>query len=346
MQTYKKRFRKNMRTIKKRSTRQPQYLFILLKMKIQKRSKYQGGSEDSPKFKRLETMIIDNIKPHADSKLKNFIDELINQSDRTKENKEKKTKIFNQIFNEDVFVPTISIRDKDEEKTKQKLKKEHVEKVKHLLNYLNNGKDKAVPDDIDILHNILTRKLTADKIVNTILQKLDDESIKTHLTPIQIEKIKTKISGANSINGIFSSVKSSVKSSIMNGAISFGNWIAPDTDDNTPIKNKQKIHFLWYPRKHIDYKKGNSKTTRAPNDDIEYGDFVIMIEPEQYANTGEFFRQTYHSVEDLLATLLMGCDDMFCTRGVVKRKPYNWREYDITNNQPMVDKEKRTSINV
>ena len=337
-----------MRTIKKRSTRQPQYLFILLKMKIQKRSKYQGGSEDSPKFKRLETMIIDEIKPHADPELNNFIDELINQSDRTKENKEKKTKIFNQIFNEDVFAESIHPRDTPEQKKNKENKKEYVIKVKQLLNYLNNGKDTDVPikGDIDILHNILKRKLTADKIVNTILQKLDDESIKTQLTPIQIEKIKTKISGANSINGIFSSVKSSVKSSIMNGAISFGNWIAPDIDDNTPIKNKQKIHFLWYPRKHIDYKKGNSKTTRAPNDDIEYGDFVIMIEPEQYANTGEFFRQTYHSVEDLLATLLMGCDDMFCTRGVVKRKPYNWREYDITNNQPMVDKEKRTSINV
>lgn len=337
-----------MRTIKKQSKRQPEYLFILLKMKLQKRSKYQGGSEDSPKFKKLETMIIDNIKPLADAKLNKFIDEIVNPSDRSKENKEKRTKIFNEIFNEDIFAPSITHRDTPEEKKTKENKKEYVIKVKHLLNYLNNGKDTEVPinDDIVILHNILKRKLTADKIVNTILQKLDDESVKTKLNPIQIEKIKKKLTTENNINGIFSSVTSSVKSSMMNGAISLGNWIAPDTDDNTPIKNKQKINFLWYPRKHIDYKKGNSKTTRAPNDDIEYGDFVIMIEPEQYANTGEFFRQTYHSVEDLLATLLMGCDDMFCTRGVVKRKPYNWREYDITNNQPMVDKEKRTSINV
>jgi hypothetical protein len=124
-----------------------------------------------------------------------------------------------------------------------------------------------------------------------------------------------------------------------------GNWFIPELVDDGQVKdklqNRQKIKFLWYPRKHIDYKKGNS-TPKRSSEDIEYGDFIVMIEPEEYANTGEFFKQTYHSVEDLLATLLMGCNDPFCLKGEVKRKPYNWREYVIENDQPTVDRDKRS----
>ena len=195
--------------------------------------------------------------------------------------------------------------------------------------------------DVDTLYTILLRKSTADSVLKEILSKLDTEEVKKQLTPSQISSIKKQIEGTG---GITSALKS-VKSSFSNGAVALGNWLAPEIVDDSgspkKLENKQKITFLWYPRKHIDYVKGSSGSKRGNSDATEYGDFMIMIEPEQFASVGEFFKQKYHSVEDLLATVLMGCSTAFCLDGQVTRKPYNWREYEITNMQPMVDKEKK-----
>ena len=195
--------------------------------------------------------------------------------------------------------------------------------------------------DLETLLNILLRKSTADEALKTILDSLDTDAVKKQLTAGQIESIKRQIEGTGSIT----SALASVKSSFSNSAVALGNWLVPESldDDGAPVtlENKQKISFLWYPRKHIDYEKGSSRSKREKNAPMEYGDFMIMIEPEQFASIGEFFKQKYHSVEDLLATLLLGCTDTFCLNGEVKRKPYNWREYDINNKQPMMDKERK-----
>ena len=196
-------------------------------------------------------------------------------------------------------------------------------------------------EDIDTLSRILLRKSTAYDALKQIIENLDSDAVKKQLTPLQIKAIKDQIEGTGSIT----SALASVKASFSNGAVSLGNWLVPDMVDNDDtlkdIENKQKITFLWYPRKHIDYKKGDSGSKRGPDDAMEYGDFMIMIEPEQYASTGEFFKQTYHSVEDLIATLLMGCSKPFCLDGSVKREPYNFREYEITNTQPKIDRDKK-----
>ena len=260
----------------------------------------------------------------------------------TSEDKAKKQKVFNEIFDEDVFEPSELPRDTIEEKAEKKKIREHSKKVKSLLLYLNIGNKENNPtaDDIETLEIILGRKTYADEILKKILNHLDDKAVKKQLTPSQIAAIKGKIEGTGGIT----SALSSVTSKISNGAVSLGNWLAPEVvdDSGTPkkLQNRQRIKFLWYPRKHIDYKKGSS-TPKRIGDDVEYGDFMVLIEPEEYANTGEFFRQTYHSVEDLLATLLMACDGPFCVRGEVKREPYNWREYVIDNDQPTVDRKRR-----
>ena len=309
-----------------------------------------GGLFDDPKFKRLEDMI-NKIKDNnntADNeddyhlRLFDFLQEIMDGT--TDKNKAKKQKVFNEIFNEDVFEPSVLPRDSNEEKTEKENIKEQSQRAKSLLLYLNTGNkdNKPTEPDIETLEYILYRKAYADEILTTILNNLDDKAVKKQLTAGQIAAIKSKIEGTGGIT----SALSSVTSKISNSAVSLGNWLAPELVDDSGVKkklqNRQKIKFLWYPRKHIDYRKGSS-TPKRLDDDVEYGDFMVLIEPEEYANTGEFFRQTYHSVEDLLATLLMGCDGPFCLKGEVKREPYNWREYVIDNDQPTVDRDKRSN---
>ena len=345
MQTHKKRFRKR-KTIKKSQktnqirNRNKQFLKGLVCYKIRVIPKSNGGGViDGPKFERLEEMVNKILSElgvaDTNGDLKSFLTEIMN-------NKAKKDKIFNEIFTEDVFEPTDSDRDTDDEKTKKNKIREDSKNVKGLLIYLNNSNEQnsATDENYAILKTILLRKAAADKILKDILKQLDNEAVKKQLSPSQISAIKSKIAGSTGITGALSSITSKMS----NGAVSLGNWLAPEVVDDSGIKknlaNRQKIKFLWYPRKHIDYRKGNS-TPKRQDDDIEYGDFMVLIEPEEYANTGEFFRQTYHNVEDLLATLLMGCDGPFCVKGDIKREPYNWREYIIENNQPTVDRDKR-----
>ena len=143
----------------------------------------------------------------------------------------------------------------------------------------------------------------------------------------------TPLKGARPISNLHRS-----KSTILNDSLSLGSWKKGGSNED---KNEQKINFLWYPRKNIDYEKGASGKKRPKDADKEYGDFMIIIEPEKHANTGEFLKKNYNSVDDLLANTLLGCNDIFCTDGVVKPKPYNWREYTITNNQPKIDNENK-----
>jgi hypothetical protein len=353
MQTHKKRFRKK-RTMKKQNRKYNQKQnkkdrilkgVICYKIRVIPRSN-GGGLFDDPKFKRLEDMInkIKDNNSTADNedddhvRLFEFLQEIMDGT--TDKNKAKKQKVFNEIFNEDVFEPSELPRDTREEKEEKAIIRKYSKKVKSLLYYLNNGKSEPTSDDESALEYILYRKAHADEILTTILNQLDDKAVKKQLTAGQIAAIKKTIEGTGGITGALSSVTSKIS----NGAVSLGNWLAPESldDSGTPkkLQNRQKIKFLWYPRKHIDYKKGSS-TPKRIEDDVEYGDFMVLIEPEEYANTGEFFRQTYHSVEDLLATLLMGCDGPFCVRGEVKREPYNWREYIIDNDQPSVDRDRR-----
>jgi hypothetical protein len=352
MQTYKKRFRKN-RTMKKQKYNQKQNKknqilkgVVCYKIRIIPRSN-GGGIFEGENFKRLEDMIrgIEKNNNYSDTFFKKFLDEILNGT--TSKSKAKKQKVFNEIFNEDVFVPSDSVRDDITIKKKNENNRKHAKKVKTLLYYLNSGKDEngdvkvnPTKEDIETLKDILLRKQKADEILTDILLGLDDEAIKKQLTAGQIAAIKSKIEGTGGITGALSSVTSKIS----NGAVSLGNWLAPERLDDDGVKkelkNKQKIKFLWYPRKHIDYEKGASGSKRGKDDATEYGDFMIIIEPEQYASTGEFFKQTYHSVEDLLATLLMGCSKPFCLDGEVKRKPYKEYIYEITNKQPTIDRDK------
>jgi hypothetical protein len=306
---------------------------VCYKIKIVPRSN-GGGMFDGKKFTRLEEMIkklpimnkLHTVKFH-DTK-PTFFDEILKET--TSKSKAKKQRVFNEIFDE-----LNKMKDSNTSEPDSK-------KAANLLQYLDSDNGTFTDDDKDLLIKILREKSRADRILTDILASLDTEEVKKQLTPSQIAEIKSKIEGTGGVT----STLSTVTSKISNSAVALGNWFAPEIvdDDGTPIQleNKQKISFFWYPRKHIDYEKGDSRSKRGKDDATEYGDFMIMIEPEQYASVGEFFKQKYHSVEDLLATLLMGCDGAFCLRGEVKRKPYNWREYEITNKQPMKDNDKKS----
>lgn len=336
MQTYKKRFRKK-RTIKKQQKQRNRILkgVVCYKIKIIPRS-YGGGSFDEPKYKRLGDMIKDVLsESESESELEYFHD--------IDKNIAKKQKLFNEIFKEEISVDSDSIRDTKEQREYNTKLKQEAEGARNLLKYLNNGNKNNTPTDEDkeTLKNILIRKAKAANILKQILEQLDQPEIKKQLTPKQIASIKKQIENTGGITNDLSSIGSSV----FKGVVSLGSWLVPeyDSDVDKIINNKQRVKFLWYPRKHVSYKKGNSGTKHNEDDPTEYGDFMILIEPEKYANTGEYFKQTYHSVEDLLATLLMGCTDPFCLQGEVMREPYNWRYYDIVNRQPMFDKKKDSS---
>jgi len=182
-------------------------------------------------------------------------------------------------------------------------------------NSKNNKKIKV------LVYYKMLEKSKVNKMIDNIKRKLD---------------LGAKTKSDKKVFGGITHVIQSIKSTILNSSVSLGSWKKGGSNE---LKNEQKINFLWYPRKNIDYEKGASGRKRPKDADTEYGDFMIMIEPEKHANTNEFLKKNFHSVDDLLANTLLGCNDISCKDGVIKRKPYNWREYIISNDQPRIDNE-------
>ena len=348
MQTHKKRFRKK-RTIKKQNKKNRRILkgLVCYKVKIVPRS-IQGGSVSSASIATLEAMIKDIIdKNPSNTELLTYLNKILADNDK-KENILKK--ILNDLLAESNGL-SVNMRDTPAIQQEKKKLNENVENIKSLLNYIENTEDSHKKEIgtyntiiLPVLTAFLQRKAKADAILQELLSKLDSEEVKQQLTSAQIESIKNKINGNNGVGSAALSMVKSSMSSVSNGAVSLGNWLVPvtDTDDQngkkTKLHNRQRVNFLWFPRKHINYEKGASGTKRNKEDPMEYGDFMVVIEPEEYASTVEFVNQTYHSVEDMLATILMGCNEPFCKDGKVKREPYNWRTFVIDNQQPEISK--------
>ena len=147
--------------------------------------------------------------------------------------------------------------------------------------------------------------------------------------------------GAAGVAGLLSqglsSVSSKAFSGVKDGAVSLGSFIAPATplDMNRRRQNDTTIQMLWYPRSNIHYKKGNSQA--IPKDKIKYGDFMIYVEPERYADVSAYFSETSNSVEDLFANILNGCSDSFCLKGEPLPSPYKHQALQINNYQPDFD---------
>jgi hypothetical protein len=209
---------------------------------------------------------------------------------------------------------------------KEQLLEEIYEKLK-----MNDYFDKS-DDEIKIIKQAKYKKLTeflieketSQKTINDIKEKLiqllDDKKI----TQNKYDSIIRQLDGISIISSSLATINKS--------ANSFGKWLSPERletdEDNSEKNNEQTIKFLWYPRKHTNYKKGNRDSKNYSNDD-KYGDFMIYIDSPKYADIGEYFKTSYNSVEDLFANILAGCDDMFCTRGNVKPTFYNSRLFIV-----------------
>jgi hypothetical protein len=203
----------------------------------------------------------------------------------------------------------------------------------NMQEYFDKEKTKK-DEEINNLKQEKYKELTAFLKKMETSQKIID-NIKNELAKLVLDKKITQ-SKADSVirqlDGI--SIISSSLATINKSANSFGKWLSPEQfeqseEDNSEKNNEQTIKFLWYPRKHINYKKGTSVWPKSYSKDDKYGDFMIYIDSPKYYDIGEYFKTSYNSVEDLFANILAGCDDMFCTKGNVKPTFYNSRLFIV-----------------
>ena len=209
--------------------------------------------------------------------------------------------IYKTLEMKDYFDKSDKLDDKTKEKTDE-IKKEKYEK---LTNYLRE-------------------KETSQKIIKNIKNELNELLENKKITQNKYDSIIRQLDGISIISSSLATINKS--------ANSFGKWLSPERletdEDNSEKNNEQTIKFLWYPRKHTNYKKGNRDSKNYSKDD-KYGDFMIYIDSPKYADIGEYFKTSYNSVEDLFANILAGCHDMFCTRGNVKPTFYNSRLFIV-----------------
>jgi len=180
-----------------------------------------------------------------------------------------------------------------------------------------------------------------EKLFNKVFPKdvADDLGIRDQLD----KALKNKEISRDQYNAMIAAVDTPTKpfstkitESALNVAKMIGNWKMPTfgtkvTDAVGKKNNKQVIKLLWFPRR--EYKKGQISTS----DTNEYGQFMVLIEPEKYANSSEFMNQNYFGVEDLLTNIMDGCPGTKCSNGISRHRPYKEQVLDITNYQPEFD---------
>lgn len=173
---------------------------------------------------------------------------------------------------------------------------------------------------------------------NFILQIRHDAKEKEY-TPQELRDLEEMLNHRKPDSpGVLSSMTTSTFSALESGANFLGEFLTPLTIPGNDGKktNQSLVRFLWYPRSNIYYKKGNSKITADP-DHPKYGDFMILVEPEKYADTMTYLSSNFNSVEDFFTNVMNGCQDGLCKNGKVGREPYKHVVADIKNYQPEFD---------
>jgi len=204
-------------------------------------------------------------------------------------------------------------------------------------------KDPTTPYKIDksTVSSDMKRVFATEKLFNKVFPKdvADDLGIRDQLD----KALKNKEISRDQYNAMIAAVDTPTKpfstkitESVLNVAKMIGNWKMPTfgtkvTDAVGKKNNKQVIKLLWFPRR--EYKKGQISTS----DTNEYGQFMVLIEPEKYANSSEFMNQNYFGVEDLLTNIMDGCPGSKCSNGISRHRPYKEQILDITNYQPEFD---------
>ena len=193
--------------------------------------------------------------------------------------------------------------------------KKDLQKIKDVEKLFNSVFNHDLPD-LPRMSNI--------ELLEKMQISLDDNMISQE----QYDKIK------QALNAPTTAYLKNISSTVLTGAKNIGEWFTSQSDKKSTGKknNQQTVKLLWFPR--TEYKKDPMQKSNK----MEYGQFMILIEPQRYTDTMEFFNQTFYGVEDLLTNILDGCPGTTCSNGVSRRRPYKEQIIDITNYQPHFDK--------
>lgn len=181
-----------------------------------------------------------------------------------------------------------------------------------------------------------------------ILEKIKGD--KKYYTPEELMNIEELLNHKKpQSEGVLSSMTTNAFSKISKGASSLGSFFTPldivGEDGKVPKKrNDTYIQLLWFPRSSIHYRKGKSKDSSKVVDknDPKYGEFMVYIEPEKYADTMTYITSRINSVEDFFANIMDGCKDGLCQNGTTKPEPFKHQVIQINNYQPEFDAQERS----
>ena len=207
---------------------------------------------------------------------------------------------------------------------------EDVDKYSDVLDHIKTRDTRVIETNAkskDTIIDILKHRKTISDAIDKIKQQLDavepklDQETKDSI--IEAIERKTKLSPVGYSSAAIESIK--------RGSIDLGRMLSstflPDTsNENTELKNETRMRILWNPR-----------TSKGKKDEYGYGDFMILIEPETYANISQFFTQKFYGVEDFLSHILSNCMNGTCDEKNVKIPTFREDIFTITN------KVKRTS---
>lgn len=262
-----------------------------------------------------------------EQKLVTFIQDYLKKIDNTNNDI---YNYLNDILNYETVKKTNDVENAGKEYYKRQLLEDIYDKLK-MAEYFGKEiveSEKEKESKYTELTNFLKEKAESTAVLNAIKDQLKRLVEGKKITQSKADSVIRQLNGVS----IISTSLSTINDSVLKNAKSFGKWLSPkqfDADDSTiGTENEQTIKFLWYPRKHINYRKGSSMPKSYSNDN-KYGDFMIYIDSPKYTDIGEYFKTSYNSVEDLLANILAGCEDMFCTKGNVKPTFYNSRLFII-----------------
>ena len=189
----------------------------------------------------------------------------------------------------------------------------------------------------------------ARELIIPILEKIKGD--KKGYTPEELRDMEELLNHKKpQSEGVLSSITSSAFSTMSKGASSLGSFLTPlaivGEDGKVPKKrNDTYVQLLWFPRSSIHYRKGKSKDSSKVVDknDPKYGEFMVYIEPEKYADTMTYLTDRFNSVEDFFANIMDGCSDGLCKNGSTKREPFKHQVIQINNYQPEFDAQEQSN---
>lgn len=203
---------------------------------------------------------------------------------------------------------------------------------------LADGSGRLTPAGKTLLSWMESRE-KAKEIMDSIRDRIKDYS------PEEQKRIEDTLNHKESGSGVLSSMTTGAFSALSKGSSALGSFLTPasilDADGRLPKKrNETNVQLLWLPRSSHNYRKGLSSA--PPKEDVKYGEFMVYVEPEKYADTMTYLTDRFTSVEDFFANVLNGCTDGMCSKGDVKRKAFKHQVLQINNLQPEMDAQEQS----